>query len=438
MALSLRSLALPFVLASLVACADPGDTPATTGDAQYDTETAATTTPALERRWVLRSDGLTVGAETLGVTFDLPASYSYARLSVDDGEGVVVTRGDDGRFAWRAPVTGLATGDHAVVVRSKSGKRELGRATFTVSSPLYVVVSTDWDDTRMTDAFLARMEGLRQHHPGLVVSHFWAPYHYTDPEVSAARKDEIDAFVKEQRDGFGDEIGLHIHGWCHFVEWAGVSCKTKETFYEDDGSGYTTILAAYSQPELEAIFEGSAKMFAEHGFGRPTSFRAGGWTADAKVLRALAATGFTVDSSALADPAKRLLVWKGYPLYDWNVAHWTGITEASQPYFPLESDPTKPDPEKRLPLLEVPDNGALVDYITGYEMRQVYAANHPGGGALERSSLFQIGYHPPNFSSDFLARMDDALGEVDEHLYEKDLGPAVYVTISKLTAVWPR
>ena len=55
---------------------------------------------------------------------------------------------------------------------------------------------------------------------------------------------------------------------------------------------------------------------------------------------------------------------------------------------------------------------------------------------LETSTLYQIGFHPPNFSSSFMARMDSALDLVDEHLFEKDAGPAVYVNISELTRVW--
>ncbi len=388
---------------------------------------------ALERQWVLTSDGLTEGADTLGVSFSLPGNFKYARIAVDDGPSAVITRGEDGRFSGNVAVEGLAPGEHAVVVTSKSSMTKLGSAAFHVSAPLYVVVSTDWDDTRMGDAFLARMEGLRQAHPALLYSHFFAPFHYTDPQVSAARKDEIDGWIKQQRDEFGDELGVHIHGWCHFVETTDVTCKTAESFYRDDGSGYTTILAAYSQGEMETILDASKAMFAAHHLGTPTSFRAGGWTADAGTLKALENTGFSVDSSAV--PASHLVSWKGYALYDWTMAHWDGITETSQPYFPLAADVAKPDPERGIALLEVPDNGVLVDYVTGDEMRAIYAMNHDGG-TLDEPTVYQIGFHPPNFSSAFMERMDVALDLVDEHLYEADAGPAVYVTISELTRVW--
>lgn len=424
---ALASLMALSVACGLLGCGGESDL---SSDVQDDTEA---TELALQRQWVLTSDGLTEGAETLGVSFSLASHFKYARVSVDDREGDVITRGEDGRFAIDVSVEGLSPGDHTVVVTSKSKKTKLGTATFHVSAPLYVVVSTDWDDTRMSDAYLARIEGLRQQHPGLVYSHFFAPFHYTDPQVSDARKEEIDAWIKQQRDEFGDELGVHIHGWCHFVETTDVTCKTADSFYRDDGTGYTTILASYSQSEMEKILDASKTMFAAHDLGNPTSFRAGGWTADAGTLKALANTGFTVDSSAV--PASHLVSWRGYALYDWTMAHWEGITETSQPYFPLEADVAKADPDRGISLLEVPDNGVLVDYVRGDEMRAIYEMNHDGG-TLEQPTLYQVGFHPPNFSSEYMDRMNAALDLVDEHLYESDTGPAVYVTISNLTQVW--
>jgi hypothetical protein len=176
------------------------------------------------------------------------------------------------------------------------------------------------------------------------------------------------------------------------------------------------------------------RVFDDNGLGRPTSFRAGGWTASADTLRALANTGFTVDTSAV--PADTWLAsWKAYELYDWTTTHWNGITETSQPYFPLGDNPAEADPLRGIPVLEVPDNGVLVDYVRGEDMIVIYDLNHDGG-PLEEPTLYQVGWHPPNFSNEYLARMEMALSHVDEHLFAEDLGPAVYVNISELTKVW--
>src|SRR5262249_56152078 len=98
----------------------------------------------------------------------------------------------------------------------------------------------------------------------------------------------------------------------------------------------------------------------------------------------------------------------------------------------LASNVTHADPSKGLPLLEVPDNGVLVDYVTGDDMVMIYGLNHPGGGPLEKPTLYQVGFHPPDFSADFLARIETALDEVDRHLYAHDEGPAVYPPITAL------
>jgi hypothetical protein len=280
----------------------------------------------------------------------------------------------------------------------------------------------------------ARMEELRARHSGLKITQFFAPYHYTDPELTPERKVEIDTWIKQQRDDFGDELGLHIHGWCHFVTTTAVDCRTKESFYRDDGTGYTTILAAYTEDEMTRILQGAVDMFDAQGLGRPLSFRAGGWTADGKVLRALANTGFHTDSSAV--PAQYLSSWKGYDLYSWTMSNWAGVTDTAQPYYPLETAPAQADPSRSLPILEIPDNGVLVDYVTAEDMLRIYASNHPNGGVLERPTLYQVGFHSTNFSTEYFERLDTALDEVDRHRFDHDLGPAKYVTISELEKVF--
>jgi hypothetical protein len=404
----------------------------TGSDSLDDTESVASI--ALGNHWVLKSDGLTQGAASLHATIGLPGRYQYAVVGVDQGPTEVLTRSADGSFVVDLPVAELAPGEHRVVVTSKSSGKALGSAAFDVSAPLYVVVSADWDDSRFDDSYLARIEGLRAAHPGMKVTQFFGPYHYTDPELTDARKQQLETWVKAQRDDFGDEIGVHIHGWCHFIDTTSVPCRTAETFYQDDGSGYTTIVAAYSEAEMKVILQASLDMFELHGLGRPTAFRAGGWTADVKTMRALASMGFVVESSAV--PAYRLADWKGYELYDWTMAHWQGITETSQPYYPLESNVAEADPAKGLPLLEVPDNGVLVDYMTGLDMQQVYEQNHPNAGPLDQPTVYQVGFHPPSFSPEFMTYLDQALAEVDQHRFDRDAGPALYVTLSELTAVW--
>jgi hypothetical protein len=221
------------------------------------------------------------------------------------------------------------------------------------------------------------------------------------------------------------------------VEAAGVPCHIEPRFHDGSADGYTTILASYSEDDMATMLEHARTVYREHDLGEPTSFRAGGWTADASTLRALARTGYRVDSSAV--PAHHLEEWRGVALWDWTTSHWEGIATTTQPYWPGPSDPTRDASatgESPLSLLEVPDNGALVDYVTGAEMTHIFDENFPAA-ALGRPTLYQVGFHPPNFSEQFLSRMQIALGTVDDHLHSEDRGPAVYVRISDLLAVYP-
>jgi hypothetical protein len=152
--------------------------------------------------------------------------------------------------------------------------------------------------------------------------------------------------------------------------------------------------------------------------------------------QALEATGFTVDSSA--PPTRRIEEWRGYTLYSWNMTNWNGIDEKSQPYFASTLNLVKDSPTPNLNVLEVPDNGILVDYVTGQEMIDIYELNAPTGKALTQPTLFQIGFHPPNFSYSYLSRMEIALSHVDAHLASKGLGPAVFARISDLQRVWKK
>ena len=121
----------------------------------------------------------------------------------------------------------------------------------------------------------------------------------------------------------------------------------------------------FSEDEFTALLNHSVEIFEQQGLGRPTSFRAGGWTADAKVLRALGRAGFIADTSA--NNWARMEEWKDQAnglLYQWNKENWSEIGDTSQPYYISEADIQKGG-MPHIGLLEVPDNGALVDYITG-------------------------------------------------------------------------
>ena len=59
------------------------------------------------------------------------------------------------------------------------------------------------------------------------------------------------------------------------------------------------------------------------------------------------------------------------------MAAWAPIGDTSQPYYPNMNDALSPT-APTLSLLEVPDNGIMVDYVSVEEMQDIFAANWDG------------------------------------------------------------
>jgi hypothetical protein len=192
----------------------------------------------------------------------------------------------------------------------------------------------------------------------------------------------------------------------------------------------------YSEAEFTALLEEADNLFQAHGLEKPIAFRAGGWTADISTLRALEAAGYVTDSSA--NNWRRMEEWDGLEngfLYQWNMLHWSAVDDTSQPYYPSADDILSAD-EPTVGVLELPDNGILVDYVTTQEMVDIFWANW-SGAPLSRPATYSIGFHPsPYFPSDEYFRMTGILAYIDQFLAVTDDGPVVYGLQSEMATVW--
>jgi hypothetical protein len=281
------------------------------------------------------------------------------------------------------------------------------------------------------------MNDLHTNHPGMVITHFWAPYTYTDTAVTAARADVLTTWIKKQHDELHDEIGLHIHPYCNFVDTAGIPCITDQStvYPTGDTSGYTIKLAAYGRDGMTTLLQRAKQIFADEGLGEPKTFRAGGWTADESTLQALDDNGYIADTSALN--WARIEEWNGKELYTWNQTHWSNIGDTSQPYYPSTTDPQASVAGSDLHMLEVPDNGVMIDYVTLAEMTGIFDSNWDGT-PLAAPKTLMMGFHPASgFSQGEYGRVDGFLKYADMHLASDGTGPVVYTTLSQVTAVFP-
>lgn len=371
------------------------------------------------------------------VTVRTPAGTGRVEAWIDDTHYGPLEQ-EDGAYTLRALPADLGPGVHHLVLAADGSARAFAALPFIRTHPLYIVVTNDWDDPDNPDRTFRLQEELHEWHPELRLTYFLGPYTFTDPTVTEERRAYIVSWLLRMRDDYDDEIGLHIHPYCSFIEAAGVVCQTEHSFAHSDGdvTGYTIFLGVYDEEETVQLFETADELFIERGLGKPTAFRAGGWTAELHTLRALARTGYVADTSAVS--WARLEEWEGVAgtqLYDWNRDQWATIDDASQPYYPSQDDILSSEPPT-IPVLEVPDNGALVDYVVSVEMIEVFEANWDGG-ALAEPRQVSIGYHPPNFNTAYQERLHNAMTHLDRFLASNGDGPVVYATLSDLALVWP-
>lgn len=388
------------------------------------------------RNWYLIGDAARPGNDQMTVIIQAPSGTDFVDAYIPGLPPVRMGEQDDG-FAMDISIAKVAAGTHQILFSANGSDDAFAAATFHRSAAYYVLVSTDYDFSDPANSSLAFMDRLHTDHPGMVMTHFWAPYTYTDPAVSEMRRSELDTWIKKQRDERHDEIGLHIHPYCNFVEAAGQTCITDQsTVYTTDASGYTIKLTAYARQPMGALLQYANTIFNQRGLGTPTTFRAGGWTADLQTLLALADNGFVADTSALNWTYIKE-EWEGKELYSWNMSHWAPINDTSQPYYPSTADPLVTQPGANISMLEVPDNGVMIDYVSLAQMTGIFDANFHGE-ALAAPTTLMMGFHPaPQFSQDEWSRVDGLLKYSDMHLATKDLGPVVYITLVDVTPAFP-
>ncbi|HEU0029587.1 MAG TPA: hypothetical protein VFQ53_03065 [Kofleriaceae bacterium] len=420
----------------IAACGNDFPPPDPDRPATPDTNDPAFTVRSI-KDWYLVGDAATPGQDELTIFVDVAPGTDFVDAWVGDLPPVRLGEQPDGSYAAQVSIASLPPGTHDVLLAANGSKTAFARVAFRRSVPYYVLVTTDWDFSDPGAQVIAYQNQMHREHPELRITHFVGPYTFTDPNVTAPRQQELVSWLVEQRDTFRDEIGLHIHPYCNFVQSAGLTCITDQsTVYTQDITGYTIKLGAYTRAETNTLLAHAGDLFEQHGLNRPKTFRAGGWTATIDTLAALADSGFTADTSALN--WARIEEWEGRntgELYRWNMENWGPINDTSQPYHPSETNPID-SAAPNLRLLEVPDNGVMIDYVTLDEMNGLFDANW-NGEPLDSPRVLMMGFHPSvSFSPAEFGRVDGFLDYADKHLANRNLGPVVYITLDDLVPVF--
>lgn len=374
--------------------------------------------------------------QTMTIFVTAPSGTDEIAAFVADLPGQRFSRQPDGRFAAQFHLDEVPIGEYQVVLSANNSGTGFAAVPFKRSAPYYVLVTTDWDFADPGQQALTYHDHLHTNHPGMRITHFAAPYTFTDPTVTPARRTELVAWLNKQKTDHDDEIGLHIHPYCNFVESAGVTCITDQsTVYATDATGYTIKLGAYGRTDMVTLLEHAKTLFQQNGLPTPKTFRAGGWTATLDTVAALADAGFTADTSALNWKYIER-AWGDKELYRWNMENWAPINDTSQPYYPSEAD-VLTDAAPNLSILEVPDNGAMIDYTSLEQINAIFDANW-SGDLVETPRTMMMGFHPAmQFSEAEFLRVDGFLKHADMFLATKHTGPVVYITLEEVVAAYP-
>ena len=246
------------------------------------------------RAWYIIGDGSTRprADETMTVTVDAPAG----------------TRVVDACVGELPPVRLGATAERRLRRHAVDARRAAGRAAESCSPPtaadarsparhsIAAARTTCWSRPTRTSRIpattrLGVIDTLHARPSRIVITHFWAPYTYTDPAVTDERQASLATWMRAERDTSRRRdrpahpsvlqlrqrrrVDLHHRS---------VRRSTRPATPAATRSSSTPT----SRDQLGVLLQHAADLFAQRGLGTPTTFRAGGWTATIDTMLALA------------------------------------------------------------------------------------------------------------------------------------------------------
>lgn len=278
-------------------------------------------------------------------------------------------------------------------------------ATTTPEPPrVHIAISVDWEGRQISSVNLRAFAAFRTAHPEVPLTHFLNAAYFTKPDADA---EQVAAQMRRVLQPH-DELGLHIHPWKSLVEAAGVKFRSEPTIWGPTfkmrtggrDAGHAISVEAYETDEFAAIVRKSKALLEANGFKLGHSFRAGAWLAGPRVREAIRREGFLVDSSATDTTWHDEL--SRYALPEMIRKIWPDVTQHTQPF-----EIATPAGE----LLEMPDTGALADYVTADEMSGHVAA--VVARQAGKDLFVHLGFHQET-AARFLPRVTAAVRTIRE------------------------
>ena len=293
-------------------------------------------------------------------------------------------------------VIGLGTG-------GCNGSAPKGEASVAVPSAgrILIAITVDWEGAYFSPEGLDALDGLRDKLGAAPLTHFVSAAYFTKVAPAETGVTDLTASIRP-----GDELGLHLHGWASLATEAGVRPRLSPSFltgtdrliqFPDGDVGFDVDLDVYEVNELRAMIRTSKQRLEAIGLRVSTSFRAGGYLGTPKLLHAIRAEGFEIDSSAThADQFKSP---KDKVFRERVGEVWPALAPEAAPY--VITTPAGA-------VLEIPI-AAIVDYV---DAKAIYLAISRAHETLARAPAADvavvIALHQEN-ADEFAGRLVEAL-----------------------------
>lgn len=310
-----------------------------------------------------------------------------------------------------------------ISLETKCGKIEKNMPDITVTYPVYVTWTLDYEGYDIPDQHLTDIANLADKY-GIVLTHFFNPRLYTSGVIPGHRQEAITNYVKRREVEKNETVGLHLHMFPDMVKAAGVDPHTNpQTWGGPVTDGYNIMVMSYNYTDLMKIMKWSKEVFAEKGLPTPTVFRAGGWYANSETLRAVQDSGFISDSSGRTN----------YALVSGGVVGPWDLMTTTQPYKPNLSNQNSADGQT-LSIWEFPNNGADSWAFSGDQMIARFKDNYNGSPTTERRIVTFLS-HPEWYYVD-KPKMEQVFDYVGKFQYKNDQGPVIFIGLDEAANIW--
>lgn len=311
-----------------------------------------------------------------------------------------------------------------LVVKSPEGTYRTNTVYFTATAPVYVAWTIDWEGYNVQDWVLLAISNIAARYQ-MPLTQFFNPRLYIDAQTPEYRRAEITDWLQNRLANSGDELAMHMHMQYDMVRAAGLE-PVSSPRWGSGIDGYDVLTSDYSYEEFKQILRWALQVFSDKGLGRPTGYRAGGWFADLDILRAINDSGFEYDSSGRESYVFGAKKQQG---------HWS-LTHTTQPYQPSTTNQNSSEPEPRLRIWEVPNNGNDSYWFGTDELINRFYVNYTKPGeVMDKPKLVTYLSHPDWFDVD-QPKLEALFAEINKYNIANDNGPVVFTTISQALGEW--